>query len=366
MVAANDGDERPLGEVNRTQRRRSSGRRITALFGVTGLFLAVAIAVASFVSPTWTPGRIATAARVGDRAALERLVDFDAVRRSLEEDMRSVAVGHVQREMLSGDDELAVLFAGMASDAAGAVASEMVRQLITPANLERAVRGDPVWVDVLGERTNVIPASGLEGSTNPRQLKGEYLGFSTYVLRFTSPDGDGRVDVFLKRSGLFSWQVVRVSPDDEMLSLNDELSSSGSSERIAPTSSNVSDQIAEHGLDSDMLSISQPDGTSDDTDPVSDLFESYCGDYVDFERSECWEREAQNQDRLLNLEYNSLRSSLSAEGRDRLKQLQLSWIDRRDEACADPDGGGYGGWTGSYCIARETAERRLFLASYAE
>ena len=81
------------------------------------------------------------------------------------------------------------------------------------------------------------------------------------------------------------------------------------------------------------------------------------------ERTGCWETEQEIQDSRLNTEYAAVQPRLDPAGKERLRQLQLTWIKARDKTCSDPEFG-YGAWATAACLTEETAKRRLFLQNY--
>jgi uncharacterized protein YecT (DUF1311 family) len=83
----------------------------------------------------------------------------------------------------------------------------------------------------------------------------------------------------------------------------------------------------------------------------------------------CFDREERVWDQLLTTAYRELNDSLASEQRDKLRDMQHSWLDTRERTCAFY----YQYFQGSManpmmanCRNRETARRALFLIGFAD
>lgn len=83
----------------------------------------------------------------------------------------------------------------------------------------------------------------------------------------------------------------------------------------------------------------------------------------------CFDRERLVWDALLHTAYRELDDSLASEQRDKLREMQHSWLDTRERTCAFY----YQYFRGSManpmianCHNRETARRALFLIGFAD
>lgn len=83
----------------------------------------------------------------------------------------------------------------------------------------------------------------------------------------------------------------------------------------------------------------------------------------------CFDREERVWDQLLNRAYRELSGSLASDQRDKLRDMQRSWLDTRERTCAFY----YQYFQGSManpmmanCRNRETARRAMFLIGFAD
>lgn len=169
---------------------------------------------AVWASPQWMLAKVGTAARSGDRHTLETLIDFKAIRTTLADDMKSLVASQVRQNVLESGDGFQMLFSGVATEAAQGYVGDFIDQAVTPSNLERVVDGESVWVTVMGEANEVMPAAAAwQGGPTLPPKSGRYLSFSRYEYRI-GPDLWGRTfDVQMRRTGPISWQIDRVEMD---------------------------------------------------------------------------------------------------------------------------------------------------------
>lgn len=337
------------GAALRTQKRKN----IWAMGGASALAVAALIGGAAWLSPTWTPGQILNAAKAGDRSKLEELVDFGTVRSSLEADLKDMMGAAFRKEVASTGDPLVMLFGGLGAGIVDATATSMAEQIVTPIALEKAVNGEDVHFDLLGEAQNIRPDLRLDNNGRSNfTSKGRYLTASRYEYQIRSKSSDANIYVQMKRTGPFSWQVDRVKLDPDWFTPEADAKPKAPLDRT--TASPAETKAA--------LSPSTVDVRDEE---IWSLYEhDDCGDLVGPERTGCWEAEHEIQDRRLNMEYAALQSRLDSAGKERLRQIQLAWIRARDAECADPDQGGSGSWVETSCLTFETAKRRVILKNY--
>lgn len=148
-------------------------------------------AVYLYFTPYFALQEIERAARSGDTAALERRVDFPAVRSS------------VKRQVVARIDQAAALnpnpnpLAAFGSALAGALTEPAVDALITPDNVARMLRGESIGA-VRG------PTLQLDSS----RVELDYIGFDRFQA-VTAPPPDG-FTLILVRDGLLDWRLVDV------------------------------------------------------------------------------------------------------------------------------------------------------------
>lgn len=131
----------------------------------------------------------------------------------------------------------------------------------------------------------------------------------------------------------------------------------------------AADELFAAAMLSDMIGGVREGRSLPETTPEDDrawaLYEAGpCGDLVGPERTNCWEREYEMQDRRLNTEYAALRTKLGEADEERLRLTQRGWILDRDTTCSDASQGGSGSWVSTSCLAFETARRRILLQDY--
>lgn len=176
---------------------------------------ALAVSVTSLASPVWFPSQILSAAEMGDRSRLEQLVDFPAVRSSLETDLKDRMRASYQQQLANTDDDWTMLFSGVGRGLVDDYAGQMAAQVASPASLEKAAKGQDVWIDGFdGEPMNILPEFRRPSGDYPSfTAKGRYVGMSRYEYKLRSNDSDRAFTVQLKRTGPWSWQVYRVRID---------------------------------------------------------------------------------------------------------------------------------------------------------
>lgn len=207
-----------IGELNRLANGKAEaplkGKRALLAGGAAALVIMGLAGSAIWFSPTWTPGQIVRAAKSGDRAKLEQLVDFQAVRSSFEADLKDTMGAAFRKEMAATDDPFVLLFGGLASGMLDNVATSMAEQLITPRTLEKAASGQEVQFDLLGTSHDLQFDLSSKENLN-FTVSGQYLSSSRYEYQLRSKSTDDRFYVQMQRTGPFSWRVDRFRFDPD-------------------------------------------------------------------------------------------------------------------------------------------------------
>lgn len=174
-------------------------RRLIALAGVI-LFALLAVA---FVSPVIAAQALVRAAKAGDEAALERLVDFPAFRQSLKDELNARMVAELRGRNSDNDSALNSLGLLLAPTlVSGAVdafvtppaVAAMVREARTPAT---TMEGQP-RADTPADEEKVHRSYG-------------FRGLNTFAISLNREDRpDQRLDLLMERRGLFVWKLAAI------------------------------------------------------------------------------------------------------------------------------------------------------------
>ncbi len=165
---------------------------------------AVAFVVVYFGSPILTVNALVAAARAGDEAALNRLVDFPAFRDSVKDELTARLMAEAEADpnvRNSGLGGLGMLIAPM-------VVSGAVDALVTAPTIAAMVRTaeepDPA---------DVATATRPEPESEDRDIRQSYAyrDLNTFVLGLTDPDRpDETLKLLLTRQGLFNWKLTGI------------------------------------------------------------------------------------------------------------------------------------------------------------
>lgn len=167
-----------------------------------GLVLAVvAFCVAYFGSPILAAHQLTRAAETGDRAELERLVDFPSLRSSLKGELREELVDRM-RDRAPGGGTLANL--GMML--APGIVSGAVDVLVTPEAVAAMVE--------TGRAPNPVrqPDRGAGRAERPKLHRAYgYRDLDTFALTLTREDRpEESLALLFSRRALFSWKLAAV------------------------------------------------------------------------------------------------------------------------------------------------------------
>lgn len=160
------------------------------------------------LSPIFAMQALTRAAEQGDEAALERLVDFPAVRQSLKDQVNA----RMLAEMRNGGSDLDPALAGIGMLLGPAIVSGAIDAVITPQGVATMVRtGEaPEPQDVLN-RPRPTP-----GKTEDDVRKSwTYRGANRVEVRLTKTDRpDQPLILNMDRQGLFGWRLVEIDLPD--------------------------------------------------------------------------------------------------------------------------------------------------------
>jgi len=175
--------------------------------GLAGLAL-VAFAGAWALSPVFAMQALTRAAEQGDEEALDRLVDFPAVRQSLKDEVNA----RMMAEMRDGESGIDPAWAGVGMLLGPAIVSGAIDAVVTPQGVATMVRTAeaPEPQDVL-KRPRVTP-----GETEDDVRKSwTYRGANRVEVRLTTTDRpDQPLILNMDRQGLFGWRLVEIDLPD--------------------------------------------------------------------------------------------------------------------------------------------------------
>lgn len=175
--------------------------------GAIGLVL-VAFVAAYFASPVLALHSITKAAKTGDRAKLERLVDFPAVRDSLKSQLKAAMTRAVEQDPELRDNPFAafgqLLMIGVVDKAVDAFATpdaiaEMVATSRAPAKISPSEQGPRVETAKPRAKSDTEIRYGYEGLDR----------FKATYRDKAKPD-EPAFGLTLERQGLFRWKLVRI------------------------------------------------------------------------------------------------------------------------------------------------------------
>ena len=173
--------------------------QLIVLAGVIFLFFA-----AYFASPLLAVRGLISAAKAGDEARMEQLVDFPAFRTSLKEELNAKLVEQMRADLGGRADGLS----GLGMIFAPTLISGAVDAFVTPPAVAAMVRSGevPNARDVARDRARVPnePSSKVRYGYS-------YRGLNTFAVRLTREDRpDDYVDMLLERRNVFGWKLAAI------------------------------------------------------------------------------------------------------------------------------------------------------------
>lgn len=171
--------------------------RKNRFFGPLAFMVACVAAIWLYFTPHLAVRRLQLAAESGDRAALEELVDFPAVRASLKDELREALAGRVAKESERNP------FAAFGAALAGVVLDPLVDSFVTPSGIAAAVRGERPSLGGSGERA--------EREAKKLEISRGYEGAGSFVLHFRDREsGAERMSLVMRRDGLAAWKLSAI------------------------------------------------------------------------------------------------------------------------------------------------------------
>lgn len=168
--------------------------------GIAGLGV-LAFLIAYFGTPILTVNNLVAAAKAGDEAGLERMVDFPAFRDSVKDQLTARLMAEANADpnvRSSGLGGLGMMLAPM-------LVSGAVDALVTAPTIAAMVRTADT-----PKPEDVAPARTPEPKSQNKDIRQSYAyrDLNTFVLGLTDPDRpDETLKLLLKRQGLFGWKL---------------------------------------------------------------------------------------------------------------------------------------------------------------
>lgn len=168
----------------------------------------LAFLVAYLASPILTVNAIVAAAKAGDEAALERMVDFPAFRDSLKDELTARLMAEAQADPDVRDSALGGLGMMLAPMLVGGAVDALVNAPTIAAMVRTAETPDPI---------DAATATKPEPESEDRDIRQSYAyrDLNTFVLGLTDPDRpDEKLKLLFKRQGLFGWKLAGIDLPD--------------------------------------------------------------------------------------------------------------------------------------------------------
>jgi hypothetical protein len=164
---------------------------------VVGLPVAAGLLAALYFSPHITLYNLRVAAEAGDAIGISDRVDFPAVRESLKASLTANITKNAAKD-LEGNP-----LAGLGAMLAGAMASTMIEQLVTPEAIARMV--------LEGKARKAEGDETESFSTKPgEKLVKRYVGFDRFEARVELDNGERSVTTTLRRENMFFWKIKHI------------------------------------------------------------------------------------------------------------------------------------------------------------
>ncbi|MEJ2818507.1 DUF2939 domain-containing protein [Caulobacter sp. CCG-8] len=197
-------------------RRRGPSRPLVAGGVLLALLVLVLLGWAA-ASPYRYGDAVRDAAQAGDRQRLEALVDFPAVRDQMATDFKATLLKPTPAE---SEDYEGGGFEAVAGSFLDLFITALIDQVVTPAGLEKAATGKPVLVEAIGASTDpVASAFPKDGQGRRFRVETRYLAVDRFRYTLVNDARKSRIDIDLRRQGLFGWRAVRVTPRMDLLDL---------------------------------------------------------------------------------------------------------------------------------------------------
>lgn len=209
-----------MGEFEVSDAAAGRRREPSVLVAAGGAILALLVLVLLgwvAVSPYRYGDAVRDAAQAGDRQRLEALVDFPAVRDRMTTDFRATLLKPTPAE---SEDYEGGGFEAATGSFLDLFITALIDQVVTPAGLEKVATGKPIMVEAIGASTDpVASAFPRDGQGRRFRVETRYLALDRFRYTLVNDARKSRVDIDLRRQGLFGWRAVRVTPRMDLLDL---------------------------------------------------------------------------------------------------------------------------------------------------
>ena len=181
-----------------------NGKLIKALVAV----VVVAFAAAYLGSPVLASQALVKAAKAGDEATLERLVDFPAFRTSLKEELNARLVAEMRADL--GDSGRGNVLSGLGMILAPSLISGAVDAFVNAPAIASMVR--TAEAPATTRTGNVTPPSAEQTADEDRVRRSYgYRDLNTFVVTLRRDDKpEDQVELLMKRRGLFAWKLAGI------------------------------------------------------------------------------------------------------------------------------------------------------------
>jgi hypothetical protein len=192
-------------------RRRGPPAALVAGGAVLALLSLVLIG-AMAITPYRYADAVRDAARAGDHRRMEELVDFSKVRGGLRREFKAALIAQVRAHGADEDYEGGG-FEELAGRPVDPFIDAMIDEVASPAGLEALLTDKPAWVHVSGRASDPVGAAFPKDAQGRRfRAEKRYLAFDRFRYTLINDERKSRVEIDLRRQGLFGWRAVRVTP----------------------------------------------------------------------------------------------------------------------------------------------------------
>lgn len=184
----------------------------TKTWGVLIGLAVVALAAWWLAAPVLTFNALAEAARKGDVASLERLVDFPAVRASLKDQLAARLQAEIGKDRRLADNPFGALGALLAPT----IVDQVVDAAVTPAGVAAMVVNARAPLSDVGPGKTALPPPPetapppAPGAPKPKpKTTYGYASLDAFKATVTA-DAGSSLTWILERRGLFGWKLAQV------------------------------------------------------------------------------------------------------------------------------------------------------------
>ena len=157
---------------------------------------------AYFVSPVLAARGLVSAAKAGDEAKLERLVDFPAFRESLKDELNARLRAEMRADLRAQDSALAGLGMLLAPSLIGGAVDALVTPSAVASMVRTAEAPDP---------TDRAAADRPRGEGGDLRQSYGYRGLNVFAMTLSDPESpDQRLVLLMERHNLFAWRLAGV------------------------------------------------------------------------------------------------------------------------------------------------------------